>query len=421
MAEAMLAPDIDDMFDIEEDARRNGSGVIDDPYPLWAEMLRQAPVHEGPLAGLMGRPLDAGVMYHPGPKYFSVMSFQGVSEVFTRKDDFDSGFYRDTGTFTDAILGMDGLKHRRFRDVIQVWFQPDKASSWWRDKVIAPLVDELVGAFDAAPGVDLNAQLFARLPMRTATEGFGLTPEEGLDFRRFLLGAMSSEATPQQKGAAMQAANAILDRVIRERQAAPQDDIISRLVETEFEDEDGTRRKLTIDEVASYCRLIVFAGGGTTWKQLGITAFALLNNPDQLEAVRADRSLLPKAILESARWYPNDPMFPRQAKRNTVLEGVEIPAGSVMHLCLGSANRDPSRWERPDLFDIFRPVQRSVAFAAGAHSCLGQHVAREEMLGALNALLDRFPNIRWDPAYPPARLSGSLLSRGPGPLHVLLR
>ena len=107
--------------------------------------------------------------------------------------------------------------------------------------------------------------------------------------------------------------------------------------------------------------------------------------------------------------------------RDTVLEGVEIPAGSVMHLCLGSANRDPSRWERPDEFDVFRPVQRSLAFAAGAHSCLGQHVAREEMLGALNALLDRFPNMRWDPAYPPAKLSGSLLSRGPGPLHVLLQ
>jgi cytochrome P450 len=366
-------------------------------------------------------PLDDGVMYHPGHRYYSVLSFQGVSEVFTRKDDFDSGFYRDTGTFTDAILGMDGPRHRKFRDVIQTWFQPDAASTWWRDKVIAPLVNELVGAFENDDRADLNAQLFARLPMRTATEGFGLSAEEGLDFRRYILGSMRHDATPQQKGAAMQAANAILDRVIRARQAEPQDDIISRLVQAELDDEDGERRKLTVEEVASYCRLIVFAGGGTTWKQLGITTFALLNHPEQLEAARADRSLLPKAILESARWYPNDPMFPRKAKRDTVLEGVEIPAGSVMHLCLGAANRDPSRWERPDEFDIFRPVQRSVAFAAGAHSCLGQHVAREEMLGALNALLDRSPNMRWDPGQPPPRLSGSLLSRGPGPLHVLLR
>ena len=98
-----------------------------------------------------------------------------------------------------------------------------------------------------------------------------------------------------------------------------------------------------------------------------------------------------------------------------------IPAGDFVTVNVGSANHDPTGWDRPDEFDIFRPVQRSVAFAAGVHSCLGQHVAREEMLGALNALLDRFPNIRWDPAYPPARLSGSLLSRGPGPLRVLLK
>ncbi len=419
--EAIVAPDVDDMFDIEEDAVRSGSGVIADPYAMWAEMLQNAPVQEGPLAGLMGLPLDAGVMYHPGHRYYTVFSFQGVSEVFTRKDDFDSGFYRDTGTFTDAILGMDGPEHRKFRDVIQTWFQPDAASTWWREKIIAPLVDQLVGAFENDESADLNAQLFARLPMRTATEGFGLSAQEGLDFRRFILGTMQHDATPQQKGAAMQAANAILERVIRERQAEPQDDIISRLCQADLRNEDGSTRKLTVPEVASYCRLIVFAGGGTTWKQLGITTYALLNHPDQLAAVRDDRTLLPKAILESARWYPNDPMFPRKAKRDTVLEGVEIPEGAVIHLCLGSANRDPSRWERPDEFDVFRPVQRSVAFAAGAHSCLGQHVAREEMLGALNALLDRFPNIRWDPAYPPAKLSGSLLSRGPGPLRVLLQ
>ncbi len=106
--------------------------------------------------------------------------------------------------------------------------------------------------------------------------------------------------------------------------------------------------------------------------------------------------------------------------RDTELQGVEIPEGAIMHLCLGSANRDPERWENPDVYDLNRPVQRSLAFAAGAHSCLGQHVAREEMLGAINALLDRFPNLRWDPSQPPAKLSGGLISRGPGPLHVLL-
>ncbi len=410
----------DDMFDIEEDAHRSGSAVVDDPYPTWAGVLARGPVQEGPIAEFTGEEPSRGNLYIPGYRYFSVFSFAGVSEGFTRPDDFNSESHRVSGSFIDTILAMDGLQHRQLRDVIQEHFQPAAASSWWREKVIAGLVDELVGNFENQQQVDLNAQLFARLPLRTVTEGFGLSPAEGLEFRRNVLAAMNYSASPEQRNQAMASANAILERVIHARLEQPQDDVISRLVKAVLPQEGGGSRPLTVDEVAGFCRLIVFAGGGTTWKQLGITLFALLNHRDQLEEVMADRSLLPKAILESARWNPNDPVFARMAKRDAELEGTKIPAGSILHLCLGSANRDPARWENPEKFDIFRPVQRSVAFAAGPHSCLGQHVAREEMLGALNALFDRFPNIRWDPAKPAPKLSGSLISRGPGPLHVLL-
>lgn len=420
MTELIDAHEYDDMFDIEEDAHRSGSGVADDPYPAWAKVLSRGPVHEGPIALFTGEESSRGNLYIPGYQYFSVFSFAGVSAGFTRPEDFNSESHQVSGSFTDTILALDGLQHRQLRDVIQEHFQPAAASSWWREKIIAGLVAELVGNFENKQQVDLNAQLFARLPLRTVTEGFGLSHVEGLEFRRNILAAMDYSASPEQGLQAMSAANQILERVIHARQEQPQDDVISRLVQAGLPEEGGGSRPLTVDEIAGFCRLIVFAGGGTTWKQLGITLFALLNNRDQLEAVMADRSLLPTAILESARWYPNDPVFARMAKRDAELEGTKIPTGSILHLCLGSANRDPARWENPDKFDIFRPVQRSVAFAAGPHSCLGQHVAREEMLGALNALFDRFPNIRWDPAKPEPKLSGSLISRGPGPLHVLL-
>ena len=134
---------------------------------------------------------------------------------------------------------------------------------------------------------------------------------------------------------------------------------------------------------------------------------------------QAAESLLDAAILEAVRWYPQ-PLFPRKVMRDTELHGVELPAGAHLHLCLGAANRDPARWDDPDRFDIRRPFKRSLAFAAGAHSCLGQHVARAEISAALGALFDRFPNIRWDPAAPPAYLTGSLVQRGPGALRVLL-
>ena len=208
--------------------------------------------------------------------------------------------------------------------------------------------------------------------------------------------------------------------MVRERQAEPREDLISRLVEAELPEEDGSTRPLTVEEIVAFCRLIVFAGGGTTWRQLGITLFALLNHRDQLEAVMADRSLVQDAILEAARWNVNVPLFPRKAIRDTELEGVAIPKDAVMYVCIAAANRDPARWEDPDRFDLFRPLQRSAAFAAGAHSCLGQHVAREEIAVALNTLFDRFPKLRWDDSQPAAKLTGSISQRGPGPLHVLL-
>jgi len=135
--------------------------------------------------------------------------------------------------------------------------------------------------------------------------------------------------------------------------------------------------------------------------------------------VKADPSLLEAAVLESVRWHP-ELVFPRKVKRDTVLEGVELPEGTQLHLCLGAANRDPARWGNPDQFDINRPFKRSVAFVAGAHSCLGQHVARQEIEAALGGLLERFPNIRWDPSKPPPKIIGNLVQRGPDALHVLL-
>jgi cytochrome P450 len=409
------------MFDIEEDAKRAGAGVVTDPYPQWAELLAKAPVHEGAIAELMGLTPGQGNMYKPGLRYFTAFSFAAVSDVFTRKDDFDSAFYHDLGgALFDSILGMDGPVHRRFRNLIQEHFQPAAAESWWRKKIVDGLVEEMVGEFEKSDGVDLNSMLFARLPWRTVTAGFGLPETEGLVFRRHIQSTSDMALTSGQRTQANIAADEILYRAIALRRAEPQDDLISRLILAELKEDDGTR-PLTDAEIIGFCRLIVFAGGGTTWKQLGITLFALLNNRDQLEAVMADRSLLPNAILESARWYPNDPVFPRKAKRDTVLQGVEIPKDAVLHLCLGAANRDPVRWENPEEYDLHRKIQRSVAFGAGAHSCLGQHVAREEMLAALNVLFDRFPKIRWDSSQPPAFLTGGMLSRGPGPLYVLLR
>ena len=116
--------------------------------------------------------------------------------------------------------------------------------------------------------------------------------------------------------------------------------------------------------------------------------------------MRDDRAQLRPVVEESLRWMPTDPMFSRFVAHDTELAGVDDPRGRVVHMCLAAANRDPSRWERPDEFDPGRPVQPHMGFGTGAHICLGSHVARAEIVTAIGALLDRFPDLRLDPDAP---------------------
>src|ERR1019366_8730819 len=158
-----------------------------------------------------------------------------------------------------------------YRNVVQDYFQPSAASGWWRDKIISGLVRGLVDELNPSASVDLNAQVFARLPTLTVTTAFGLERDVGFEFRSRMMIANDHFETAERKAAAMQAALKILDREIRDRQARPRDDMISTLALADLEEEDGSRRRLTVDEISAFCRLILFAGGGTTWRQLGIT------------------------------------------------------------------------------------------------------------------------------------------------------
>ena len=116
----------------------------------------------------------------------------------------------------------------------------------------------------------------------------------------------------------------------------------------------ASTHRLSDAEIYSFALLLLAAGSGTTWKQMGITITALLQRPDVLDAVREDRQLLRSAIEESLRWMPTDPMFSRWVTRDIDFHGVHLPEGAVLHLCIGAANRDPARWERPEEYDIHR-------------------------------------------------------------------
>jgi cytochrome P450 len=209
----------------------------------------------------------------------------------------------------------------------------------------------------------------------------------------------------------------LLDAISARRQER-RDDLISRLIDSPFTDAEGRSTYLTDEDILSFSRLLLLAGGGTTFRQMGILIFALLSNRDQLEDLRADRSLMDRAIEESLRWECTDPLFHRLAMKDSVLGGVEIPEGALIDVCLGAGNHDPQRWENPERYDLHRAERQHIGFAAGPHTCLGRFVAVAEMTAAVNALLDRLPRMRLEDRGDPARIIGGLQARGMNHLRV---
>ena len=370
----------------------SGGGFHADPHPRWHELRETGPVHEGMVHELTG--YDGPAYWHgvpeEGRRHFSCFSFetcdeaQRNTEVFASSPETVEGREIDIGQISvfNSMLAMDGPRHRRYRSLVQPSFVPPRAQ-WWITNWIEGTVHGLIDAFVADGRAELNIDFCAAIPLLTITSSFGIPVDQALEVR-------AQVANPDRM-------IEILEPIVAARRAERQDDLISVLVEAELAEEDGSVHRLSDPEIYSFAILLLGAGSGTTWKQMGITLTALLRDPALVERVRADRPLLRAAIEESLRWEPTDPMFSRWVTTDTRLGGVDLPKGSVLHLCLGAANRDPARWERPDEYDIDRPPKPSQGFGSGPHICLGMHVARAELFTGISALLDRLPDLRLDP------------------------
>jgi cytochrome P450 len=387
-----------------------GGDYRDDPYPTWHRLRAEAPVRPGIVHELTG--LEDAAYFHglpyPDRPHFSAFSFEACDTVYRDPDVFASSpepvdLATDEPSALNSILSMGGAQHRRYRTLVQPSFVPAKAQ-WWIRSWIDATVNLLIDSFLDDGRAELNVDFCAAIPVLTITGSFGVPVERALDIRE----AVRNPALVID----------VIRPIVEARRAAPQDDLISVLVEAELKDEDGTTHRLSDAEIHSFALLLLAAGSGTTWKQMGITLAALLERPDVLAAVKRDRELVKAAVEESARWNATDPMFSRWVMRDVELCGVAIPEGSVVHLCLGAANRDPARWERPDEYDIMRAQKPTLAFGGGPHICLGMHVARAEMTVAINALLDRLPNLRLDPDEEPPRIIG-MYERGATAIPVV--
>ena len=402
---------IRELFDLRSSYNVQSGGDYEaDPYPVWRELRERAPVHPGTVHELTGYPRPAtfqGLPY-PDRAHFSAFTYAACDAAFRNDEVFASSPAAVDPTGDDvgvanSMLSMGGAQHRRYRALVQPSFVRSRMEWWvaqWIERTVHALIDGLVDEGRA----DLNVDFCAAIPVLTITGSCGVPVDQALVIRESL-------SRPDD-------VVAILAPIVAARRDEPQDDLISVLVQAEVADEDGVTHRLSDAEIYSFALLLLAAGSGTTWKQMGITLTALLQRPAVLDAVRDDRTLLRGAVEESLRWMPTDPMFSRWVTRDVDFHGVHLPKGAVLHLCLGAANRDPARWDRPDDFDIGRPPKPSFAFGGGPHVCLGMHVARAEMTVGIGALLDRLPNLRLDPDAEPPRFVG-MYERGATEIPVL--
>lgn len=411
MAEPTVADD-----DVEQRIRaaqakfNAGMGAHGDasPYPLLRELRAKAPVHGG--WPEMGVPEDSG----SGRKTFTAYSFDAVKAVFTDNVTFSTRCYEAVVRPLQGptILEMQEPEHAVYRKLHEFAFARSSMKRWDAE-LVGPLVDKTIARFAGDGQADLVDAVFMPIPVRVIAALLGLPESDIGEFHRLaidLLGFRGDMDTATKASAEMKE---YFVGILAERRASPLDDMVSILAGAEV---NGVR--MSDEQIYGFMRNLLPAGAETTSRSTASLALALLTHPDQLQAVRHDRSLLPQAIEEGIRWETPLLNFMREVTCDVDFFGVHIPEGSTMMLNLGSANHDDSRWDDPESFNIFRERKSHIGFAHGAHVCLGMHLARLESMKMFNALLDELPGLRLDPDAAPPFVTGTMF-RSPETLRAV--
>jgi len=269
-------------------------------------------------------------------------------------------------------------------------------------------VTNVVGAGRA----ELVGDLARPLPFDVICAMVGLPGEDRDVFYRLTMAQLLNALSMENAVDAATKLGNFFRGLLEARREQPRDDLVSALATAEVDGE-----SLPEEVAVAFLRQLMSAGGETTFRTLSMLLYALLTHPEQHDALREDRSLVPAAIEEALRWEGPVVWSTRETTQQTVLAGVPLPAGAHLDVSFGAANRDPAVFAHPDVFDIHRPKGRHFAFALGVHNCIGQQLARLEMTTALEALLDRAPQLRLDPDAPAPRVRGAAM-RVPNALHV---
>jgi cytochrome P450 len=383
------------------------------PYPFYARLRAEAPVWRTTLpdkrvAWLVTRYEDvAGVLRDDT---FAKDRLNAMDPEQLRKTPWVPGFLKP---LERNMLDLDDPDHARLRALVSKAFTP-RLIERLRGR-IETLSEELLDVMERKGGAELVGDYALPIPATVIAELLGVPAEDRRKFHRWS-GKLVSVSSGRDMLRALPAALAFtryLRKIIERRRAEPGDDLLTALVRAE---EAGD--KLSEDEVLAMAFLLLVAGHETTVNLIASGALALLEHPEQAEALSSDPSLTKPAVEELLRYTsPVELATERYAREDVEIAGTTIPRGELVLAVLGSANHDEREFEDPDVLNLTRDPNRHLAFGrGGVHHCLGAPLARMEGQIAISALLRRFPHARLAVAPETLRWRRGLFLRG---LHML--
>jgi cytochrome P450 len=315
-----------------------------------------------------------------------------------------------------TLIHDEGRTHTIHRSLLSRVFTPKSmlAIEPQVREFCAARLDELVGR----DGFDVVHDYAEYIPMRVFGMLLGIPDEEQEAMRLHVEEGMHAEPGKPKEYAETNMEGDYYAGYVDARLKNPQDDLITKLLYTEFDDPQGNHRTLTRSEALTYLGVIAGAGNHTTNRLITWTAKVLADNPDARREVVADRSLVPNVIEETLRYEPSSTQIARSVTHDVELYGQTVPEGSAFLCLVGSADRDERQFEDPDRYDIHRTIGHHLSFGYGSHFCLGASLARLEGRVALDEMLKRFPE--WELDHANLRMGSSVGVRGYESLPILI-
>jgi cytochrome P450 len=384
------APAYYDPYDIE---------LAADPYPVWRRLRDEAPLYYNEKYDFYALSRHADISKGL-PDWESFSSARGVIiELIKANLDLPSG----------TLIMEDPPVHDIHRNLLVRVFTPRRIAAIEPQvrAYCAQHLDPLIGE----SRFDLIAELGAQMPGKVIGMLLGIPEEDTAAIRANVDNNLRTEAGEQMvvKDASFAEGDIFAD-YIDWRMKHPSNDLMTDLLNVEFEDEHGLTRKLTRQEVLTYVAVVAGAGNETTTRLIGWMGSLLAQHPDQRKAIVDDMSLVPQAVEETVRFQPPGPHVARYVARDVEIHGQTVPAGSIMLFLLGSGNRDDRVYPDGDTYNIHRPISQHLGFGYSVHYCMGAALARLEGRVALEEILKRFPT--WEVDWDGAKLGSTSTVRG---------